>query len=147
MEGLGGIADNSEVNIDWNGSLESRKNFELNIKKQDPNVKKLVDNSTTFDLFNPTTGDATSAKTLNTLNFTYINDPRKIYKKVAGYVDAAVNYERIKESDIDASLIESKTLQLAIPEWTSSTQWQHLYRAVVYGKDNGVSVVITRIRE
>ena len=49
-------------------------------------------------------------------------------------------------SDIDPAKIESKTIQLAIPEHTSPEQWRYLLRAIIYGKDNGVKVVITRIR-
>lgn len=32
----------------------------------------------TFGLYNSKTGEATSAKTLNTLTMTYVNDPQKI---------------------------------------------------------------------
>ena len=50
MDGLGGVADNGEVNIEWNSGLAARKKFEVYVKKKDPNVEKLSDGSTTFDL-------------------------------------------------------------------------------------------------
>jgi hypothetical protein len=147
MEGLGGIADRSAVNITWDGGIPSRENFEIYIEKEDPNVEKLPPKSTTFDLMNWDEGEAISAKTMNTLSAAYIKNPQNIYKKVVGYVDDTVNYERRKDSDVDPADIKSKTIHLAIPEWTSPTQWRHLNRAIVYGKDNGVKIVITRIRE
>jgi filamentous hemagglutinin len=91
--------------------------------------------------------EAISAKTMNTLSAAYIKNPQNIYNKVVSYVDDAVNYEHRRESDVDPADIESKTIHLAIPEWTSPTQWRYLNRALVYGKDNGVKIVITRIRE
>jgi filamentous hemagglutinin len=59
----------------------------------------------------------------------------------------AVNYEPYRRSDLDPANIETKTLQLAIPEYTNPTQWRYINRAIIYGKENGVSIVITRIRE
>ena len=76
-----------------------------------------------------------------------IRNPQKIFNKITEYVDDVVNYERYRRSDFDPAKIESKTIYLAIPENTSPTQWRQLLRAVIYGKDNGVSIVITRIRE
>ena len=147
MEGLGGIADRSEVNIEWDGGIDTRKELEIYIEKQDLNVEKLQDNSTTFDLANRAEGEAISAKTMNTLSAGYIKNPQSIYKNLKGYVDDAIDYERLRESDLVAADIKSKTIHLAIPEWTSPTQWQYLIRAIIYGKDNGVRIVITRIRE
>lgn len=145
MEGLAGIADRTDADFEWNGSIASRKKFEGYIAEQDPNFEQLRDGSKTFDLVNRSTGEAISAKTMNTLSVTYIKNPQEIYRRVTRYVDAAVNYQP-RKSDLDPSDIQSKTLHLAVPEWTSPTQWRYLLRAMIYGKDNGVTVVITRIR-
>jgi hypothetical protein len=48
---------------------------------------------------------------------------------------------------VDPTKIQSKMTQLAIPEYTSPTQWRYLIWALGYGKDRGVSIMITRIRE
>lgn len=77
---------------------------------------------------------------------TYILKPQEIYKKVTGYVDKVVNYTPSRSTDVDPALIGSKTIELAIPEQTSPEQWRYLLRAIIYGKDNGVKVVVTRIR-
>lgn len=147
MEGFGGIVDRSETGIEWNkGIKEQNGKWEEYYDKIDPDSTQLPPGSKRFDHFNYATGEATSNKTLNTLSMSYIRDPQEIYRKVTRYVDDAVNYERRTQSEPEPEDILSKTIQLAIPEYTSPTQWRHLLRAVIYGEDNGVSIVITRIR-
>jgi filamentous hemagglutinin len=74
--------------------------------------------------------------------------PQEVFYKLRKYVDAAVNYDEPRANfDIDPALIKSKTIQLSIPEYTSPEQWRYLLRAIIYGKDNGVKVVITGIRQ
>jgi hypothetical protein len=90
---------------------------------------------------------AISAKTLNTLSVSYIKKPQRIYWRMNRYTDAAANYAPRSDFDLSLSEIESKTIHLAIPEYTSPTQWGYLFRAIIYGKERGVRVVITRIRE
>jgi hypothetical protein len=62
------------------------------------------------------------------------------------YVNELLDYQPTKNFDVDPDLINSKTIQLAIPEHTSPEQWRYLLRAIIYGKDNGVKVVVTGIR-
>jgi hypothetical protein len=148
IEGLGGIVDRGQANIEWNKGINAQGDeFETYIEKQIPGVEQLPPNATTFDLVNPTLGEAISAKTLNTLSVGYIKNPQRIFGQVADYVDAALDYEPRTSFDLDPENILSKTIQLAIPEYTSPTQWRYLLRAIIYGKENGVSVVVTRIRE
>jgi hypothetical protein len=73
--------------------------------------------------------------------------PQTIYGRMTGYIDAAENYKPRTRFDVDPTKIGSKTLQLAAPEYTSPTQWRYLFAAIFYGKEHGVRVVITRIRE
>ena len=121
----------------------------MHIEKENSEVVRLdpPPNSKGFDHFNPVTREAISTKTMNTLSMSYIKNPQSIFNKLQEYVDQAVNYERYRVSDLDQAKIESKSIYLAVPEWTSPTQWRYLLRAIIYGKDNGVSIVITRIRE
>ena len=146
-EGLGGVVDRSETGIEWNkGIREQNGKWEDYYDKINPDSKQLPPGSKRFDHFNAKTGEATSNKTLNTLSMSYIRDPQEIYRKVTRYVDDAVNYQRRTKSEPEPDDIVSKTIQLAIPEYTSPMQWRYLLRAVIYGEDNGVSIVITRIR-
>ncbi len=146
------IVDREAAGIVWGKGIQeqgigrSNTGWEIYVAGQDPNNKLLRPNATGFDVFNWINGEATSAKTLNTKTMTYINEPREIYRTLTGYVDDVLNYQPYWRFDINPALIKSKTIQLAIPEETSLEQWRQLLRAIVYGKDNNVKIVITRIR-
>jgi hypothetical protein len=149
---LGAIVDREIAGIIWGKSIQEQgigkgnTGWEIYVASQDPNNKLLRPNATGFDVFNWTKGEAISAKTLDTKTMTYIRNPREIYRTVKGYVDDILDYERYWDTDVMPHLIKSKTLQLAVPVQTSPEQWRNVLRAVIYGKDNGVRIVITRIR-
>lgn len=104
--------------------------------------------SKTFDEFDITTGEAISAKTLNTLSVGYIKKPQIIYWRMKNYIDSAADYSDPRpDIDLDLRDVLSKTIHLAIPEYTSPTQWRYLFAAIRYGRERGVRVIITRIRE
>jgi hypothetical protein len=108
---------------------------------------RLAANSKAFDQFDETTREAIGNKTLNTLSVSYITYPQRIYGRMVRYVDEAADYEPRLNSDLDTQGIHSKTIHLAIPEYTSPEQWRYLLPAILYGKERGVRIVITRIRE
>ncbi len=145
---LGEILDNRDVKINWRRGIEDQglpwQRYYRNI---DPDATALAPGAKGFDFLNETSGEAVSHKTLNTLSVTYARDPQRIYGQLKRYIDSAADYKPRAEIDPDPAKINSKTIQLAIPEYTSPSQWRYLYRAVLYGKKRGVSVVITRIRE
>jgi hypothetical protein len=148
IEGLGRIVNNSETKIDWKKGLKDQNGeWEDYFERMNPDARRLRPGSKGFDHVKDATGEAISNKTLNTLSVTYIRDPREIYRKVTRYADNTINYERRTKSELDPEDIQSRTIHLAIPEYTSPVQWRHLLRAIIYGKDNGVSILITRIRE
>jgi filamentous hemagglutinin len=150
---FGAIVDPETAGIVWGKGIkeqglgEGPAGWEKYIAGQNPNAKLLRPGSTAFDLFDWTTGEATSAKTLDTKTTVRILKPQKVYGKVKEYVDEVLDYERRLESDVKPDLIKSKTIQLAIPEQTSPEQWRQLLRAIIYGKDNNVKIVITITRE
>jgi filamentous hemagglutinin len=80
------------------------------------------------------------------MTYSPITNPESIYGKLTQYVDAAANYTPRASIDVDPSLIRTKTIQLAVPEYTSAEQWQYISRAVQYGRQQGVSVIVTRIK-
>ena len=148
IEGLGGTVDNSEARIDWaKGIKDQGSGWEDYVGKENPDATSLPPNAKTFDQFNEKTGEAISDKTLNTVSTNNITTPERIYGQLRDYIDEIIDYEPRGENDLDPAEIQSKTLQLAIPEYTSPTQWQYILRAIIYGKENGVTVVITRIRD
>jgi hypothetical protein len=148
VKGLGGVVENAEVGITWNrGINEQGGPFEKYVDEQNPDATQLPRNSKTFDQFKEITGEALSDKSLNTLSVSYIKNPQKILGRVERYVDAAANYVPRGDFDIQPKEIASKTIHLAIPEYTSPTQWLYLNLGIRYAREHGVSLVITRIRE
>jgi hypothetical protein len=81
------------------------------------------------------------------LSFSYVKNPQRIYWRLKQYVNEAADYESRTDFDVDSEDILAKTIQLAIPEYTSPTQWRYLFSALRYGRRRGVLVMITRIRE
>jgi len=145
---FGPLLNNSEIKIVWRKAIDKQgEPLEDYLEIENPDLMRLKPKATGFDLFNQVTKEAISAKTMNTLSISYIKRPQKIYETVTGYVNKAVNYKRVKQIDLDPADIDSKSIYLAIPEWTSPIQWRYLMRAIIYGKDNGVSVMIIRVRE
>lgn len=149
IEGSGGIVDREKAGIIWGGSIEEQgERWEDYNAEQNPATRKLPPGSKAFDRIDEDTGEAISDKTLNTLSVSYIKKPASIYGTLKRYIDAVAGYDTPRvAADLDPEVIKSKTLQLAIPEYTSPTQWRYLYRAILYGREHGVSVVITKVRE
>jgi hypothetical protein len=148
IKGLGGVVDNSEVEIEWNKSINQQGGpFQRYVGKENPDARELPSNSKTFDQFNDVAGEALSDKTLNTLSVNYIKSPQKILGRLKRYVDAAEDYQPRATSDVDPEEIQSKTIHLAIPEYTSPTQWQYLNLGSRYAREHGISLVVTRIRQ
>ena len=148
IESVGAVVSNNKVRSAWGkGLMQQSGGWEDYINEQFQ-TNKLLRNAKTFDHFDASTGAAISDKTLNTQTFNYINNPQKIYQRLKSYTDAVANYSKQRVStDVDPALIKSKTIQLAIPEFTSPTQWPQVYRAIRYAKGCGVSLVVTRLRD
>ena len=147
IEGIGGEIDNNKVGIVWGkGNEEQGDPWETYNDKNLPGVEELDPHSTGFDEFNAVTGEATDAKTLNTLSVSVIKKPQQILSRLRGYINKLENYQPIKDSDLDPDRIRSKTIQLAVPQYTSPRQWRYLNLAIGYAREHGVSLIITRIR-
>ena len=147
IEGIGGVIDNSKVGIVWGkGNKEQGTPWETYNDENIPGAERLDDYSTGFDQFKASTSEAIGSKTLNTLTVSVIKRPQQILSKLKGYIQKLEDYRPIKESDLDPADIRSKTIQLAIPQYTSPRQWRYLNLAIRYAREHGVSLVITRIR-
>lgn len=150
VNGLGGTVENSEAKIVWGKGIKEQgnKGWQPYVASQIPGAKQLPETSKAFDHFNEFTGEAISDKTIDTLTMGYIKNPLSIYRKLKTYVDLAKNYdERRVDTDVPPGEITSRTIQLAIPEYTSPAQWLYLNLAIGYGRRHGVLIVITRIRD
>lgn len=139
---------NGSVGTKWGKGIDQQGiNWEHYLQKPYKMIR-LPRNAKTFDFFDPSSGKAMSAKTMNTQTFNYINSPQKVYQRLKGYIDAAANYDKPRtRTDLQPAAIKSKEIQLAVPEYTSRAQWLQLFRAIRYGKRRGVSLVVTSIRD
>jgi hypothetical protein len=119
---FGVVVDRETAGIVWGKGIraqgigEGEAGWEKYTARQNPGAEPLPEGSKGFDLFNETTGEAISAKTLNTKTMSCIRKPEEIYNRVSRYVDKAVNYAPNRGSDVDPASIDSKTIELAIPE-------------------------------
>ena len=150
IKGLGGTVENSEAKIVWGKGLKEQgsEGWQPYVASQIADAAPKSETSKVFDLFNQITGEAISDKTMNTLTVARIENPPSIYRKLKFYIDDAENYDEPRvDSDVDPDKIMSKTIQLAVPEYTSPRQWLYLNLGIGYGRRHGVLVVITRIRE
>ncbi len=147
IEGLGGVAGNSESKIAWGKGIQDQDGgWAPYIAQQDPDARLLTKGSTGFDLVNDGTGEAISAKTLDTLTVSRIKRPQQLLSKLKAYIHAAEDYRPRRDGDLDPGKMRSKTIQLAIPQYTSPRQWRYLNLATGYAREHGISLVITRIR-
>ncbi len=110
-EGLGGIVDNGEVGVVWSGGIKDQgQPFETYVEAQIANSKQLPATAKTFDQLDLATRTAVSDKTLNTLSFSYIKNPQRIYWRLKQYVDEAADYESRTDFDVDSEDIPAKTI-------------------------------------
>ncbi|HEX4183654.1 MAG TPA: hypothetical protein VHY34_10390 [Caulobacteraceae bacterium] len=160
---LGGVIDNSQAKIVWNGGIRDQgEPFENFVGMKVPKTAqtkwgaKAIDHFQRDDyettarvrFFNDRPGEAISVKTMNTQSVTYIKNPGKIYSRLKTYIDYLADYNKPRaEMDVDPKDIRYKTIHLAVPEYTSPVQWERLDSAVSYARGRSVSLIVTRIRE
>jgi hypothetical protein len=127
--------------------VEADSNWKSFVARTTPGAVELSRAAKTFHVFNRNTGEAVIAIILDTLSEPYKENPQNIYRDLEPYIHVAAKYDEARtEFDLNPADIRSKTIHLAIPELSRPKQWPYLFRAIIHGKDNGVKVVITRIR-
>ena len=86
------------------------------------------------------------AKTLDTTTASRVADPSRIYYSLKSNVDSALNFDTpytLSGTTLDPALITTRELRVAVPTQTTPAQWQQINRAIQYGQDNGVNVIVT----
>lgn len=107
---------------------------------------RLHTNSKTFDFFDPATGTATSAKTLELLTDPRLRNPNQIYSTLTRYIDQAVDYSGSnKLIDLKAWEIQSKALVIAVEDGGSQAQLRQIQRAIDYAKARGLPVQVITV--
>ncbi|AVQ79661.1 MULTISPECIES: two-partner secretion domain-containing protein [unclassified Variovorax] len=140
--------DNSNIRITWGrGNQAQGMPWEDYIATQMPANARLPQNFDVFDFFDPRTGIATSAKTLDTLTAAKIKDPTSVYYSIKKNVDAAANFTDATLSGVtlDSSKIVGRELVIAVPAATTPAQWGQIFNAISYGQSVGVKVIVSAI--
>ncbi|MDF3931346.1 hypothetical protein [Pseudomonas citronellolis] len=144
----GGGVDRAITGIEWGKGIQGQgMPWEDYLGTQLPVGSRLPPNFNTFDFFDETTGIATSAKTLDTTTAAKIANPRQVYSSLKGNIDAVANFSEagLKGVTVTSSKITARELQVAIPDVTTSAQWEQINRAIEYGQSKGVTVKITKV--
>lgn len=106
---------------------------------------RLAPGTKTFDFFDESTRAATSAKTLNTLSPTKLNNPKQFYSALRPYINATADFVKAtipKSTPLQDAMINSKIIKVAVPVGTTSAQWAQLKRAIDYANENGVKLEV-----
>jgi filamentous hemagglutinin len=135
-----------DAGIQWGrGIMGQGMPWEDFLATQMPAGSRLPPNFKTFDFYDPVSGVATSAKTLDTTTAAKLADPSQVYSSLKGNIDAAADFSsyRLGATRLTSDMITSRDLQVAIPANTTAAQWQQINNAVQYGASKGVKVTIT----
>lgn len=75
-------------------------------------------------------------------------NPNQVYGSIKGNIDATANFKGATLSgvNINPSMITSKEVRLAVPANTTKAQWTEINRAIEYGKNQGVNVIVTQVK-
>jgi len=144
--------------VDWVPNISTRgaswETFLSDGKFKDyVSLNELQPNHKAFDFFDPDTGHAVSAKTMDTLGLTNeAGTPMtaaNAERYLRNYINDAKNYEkpRAQPNAISETRIRSKSIELAIPNGTPTDVRQALERAAAFGRAEGVQVRITVVRK
>ncbi|MBZ8133385.1 hypothetical protein CLD20_08920 [Afifella sp. IM 167] len=127
-----------EQGIPWEDALEATGQF----------GQRLPQNFKTIDFYDPVTKTATSAKTLDTTAGGYARNPSRIFSAVKRYVDRTKSFDGREglRQGLEVSEIQTKKIELAVPEGTTKEQIVQLRRAVRYAESQGVELKVSFIR-
>jgi len=100
-----------------------------------------------FHFFDPATGVATSAKTLDALTAAKIKDPASIYNSIKQNIDATLDFTSATLSEVTVNKrdIVARELKIAVPAGTTAAQWDQIFSAILYGQSKGVKVTVTAV--
>jgi len=112
-----------------------------------PDVEPFIPENEIFQLFSPKSGEAISARILDTLTPEHKVNLSSIFDELKACIDAIADYAPASQAELALTQIKSRTIHLAIPYRTAPLQWRPLYEAVAYAKKRSVSMIITRIRD
>ena len=152
LDKIGTTAKTVEVldaGIQWGKGIQGQSMpWENYLAGQLPADTRLPPNFKTFDFYDSQNGVATSAKTLDTTTAAKLADPSQVYYSLKGNIDAAANFPgyQLGVNEVMPEKITVRDLQVAVPQGTSTAQWDQINKAIQYGQSQGVTVKITVVK-
>jgi hypothetical protein len=123
----------------WEDALERTGNFGI----------RLARNFKAFDFWDRNLGTATSAKTLNTVAKTYLDQPTAVYGRLRLYIDdiIAIRQDRGAANRFFGNEIERAVLALAIPDSVNAEQIVQILRAEKYAESLGIDFIVAIVEQ
>src|SRR5699024_4884236 len=114
-----------------------------------PQRARLPKNFKTFDFFYHEEKLAISAKSMDTQTLSKLSQPKQIYSTLKRNIDSAAKFDQYSISgfNLKSGMIAKREIWLAIPKSTTRTQWIEINRAVAYGKNMGIEVKTTQVKQ
>jgi hypothetical protein len=138
-----------DAGIQWGAGIKAQGDpWEKYLAARMPPRSETPPNFRTFDFYDPATGTATSAKTLETFTLSRMESPVTLYKSLVKSIDAAADFPGASKGTfkLTPSQIKSRVVEVAIPSTTTPDQMEEINAAVRYGRQRGVTVNITRTK-
>lgn len=108
-----------------------------------------------IDFYDPKTGTAISAKTIDTMRPGYAASPQNVYNALKRYTDQLNNYTTSGYSSkitgeyfhVEASNVKDKVLDVSLHGVPSGSHQKAIQQAVDYAKSKGINLKITFVGE
>jgi filamentous hemagglutinin len=153
MKVADGVVSGESIGLSWSGNWFDRGYVFENYIASLPEfaLHRLPPKFKTFDFFDKSTRKAVSVKTLDTNTISRIANPDLVRHQVNGYINKMIDFERAPYRNgtgkfLENSEISSKELHMAIPANTSPIHMQQIMHSVQYGVDNGVKVIVIKVK-
>lgn len=113
-----------------------------------PEGSRLQPNFKTFNFYDPSSGTATRAKTLDTTTPAKISNTSQVYNSLKGNIDDVAKFESytLKNELLTSSMIGNREVLVAVPLETTPAQWEQINRAILYGQSQGAKLIITMVK-
>uniref|UniRef100_UPI003307B36C endonuclease toxin domain-containing protein n=1 Tax=Photorhabdus viridis TaxID=3163327 RepID=UPI003307B36C len=140
----------AETGIQWGkGNMKQGMPWEDYVGTQLPADARLPKNFKTFDYYDGVTKTAVSAKSMDTQTMAKLANPNQVYNSIKRNIDDVAKFRDATRSGekLTSSMINHKEIQLAVPTNTTKVQWNEINRAIEYGKNQGVKVIVTQVKQ
>lgn len=125
----------------WEEALAASDRFGIWIEGRSRNFP-------TFDFYDDLRRIATSAKTLDTQAFSYVDRPSRVYGQIKAYIDRVALFDDARRVGfaLNAGMIDLRRIELAVPYSTSPEQIVQIQRAIEHATSLGIEMNVRFVR-